>query len=95
MIPLTANAQLLPGSENQVYRHPVQPGTERGLTPESPEFVPHSNEHVLRDLIGQLGLEHSGYEGVHPGYVPAIQTLEHSTKEIVRAIRGAGIYIPG
>ena len=28
-------------------------------------------------------------------YDAAIQTLEHSTKEIVRAIRGAGIYIPG
>ena len=28
-------------------------------------------------------------------YEAAIQTLEHSTKEIVRAIRGAGIYIPG
>jgi len=28
-------------------------------------------------------------------YEAAIQTLEQSTKEIVRAIRGAGIYIPG
>ncbi|MEN8760898.1 MAG: hypothetical protein ABF290_00590 [Thiogranum sp.] len=28
-------------------------------------------------------------------YEAAIQTLEDSTKEIVRAIRGAGIYIPG
>jgi HEPN domain-containing protein len=28
-------------------------------------------------------------------YEEAIHTLEQSTKEIVRAIRSAGIYIPG
>ena len=34
-------------------------------------------------------------EAAGGNYEAAVKTLEHSTKEIVRAIRSAGIYIPG
>lgn len=60
-----------------------------------------SNSDSVKNMVGKFMVKATELRAKADGqasdgeYDAAITTLEHSTKEIVRAIRSAGIYIPG
>lgn len=74
--PLTPYAEPLSPRQDQVDRDAVEPGGERGLAPEGVQLLPGADEHVLRDLVREIGSQHASDKGMNAGDVQPVQPLE-------------------
>lgn len=63
-------------SQDEVHGEPVQPAPERSLTAEGAEFVPGADEHILRQIVRDLGAGHAPRKRMNPADVDPVQPFE-------------------
>src|SRR5436853_574694 len=64
--------------QDHVDRQAVQPGPERRLAAERAELAPGADEHILRDVVSHVGIDHPARQAVDPRHVEAVQPLERA-----------------